>query len=229
MLEYKMPRNKFFKLYKILSTFLVLIVLLLAFFQDIKGIFIAIYNYPGKLNESFYSSNWELFSNLFPQRQTESIITVYTSKDSDLKSKIPSFDNMHVILEIPSVNIYGKVLDGNTDDVLNHGFWHYPNGADLVNYGNIVIIGHRYLKMPPAKDTFFNLDKVKKGDIIILHSKYGDWRFVVNKIRVVDKSNTKVLNNTRNFKLTIFTCHPLWSSKERLVIEAVPVDNLNEM
>ena len=114
------------------------------------------------------------------------------------------------------------MVDGADEKAMDLGFWHYPGTGDIKHGGNIVIVGHRYLKLPPAQDTFFNLDKVKLGDRILLKNRLGEWQFVVISKRIVAVDEVSLLLNSSN-QLTLITCHPVWTSKARLVVIAKPV------
>ncbi len=123
-------------------------------------------------------------------------------------------------LKINSALIDGAIFDGTDAHTLSKGFWHFPLSKAAGMRGNTVIIGHRYDKMPPATDTFFNLDKVKLGDKIIIEQDSQEWVYTVAESKVVQPDDRSVLAQTNDFRLTLITCHPLWSSKERLVIVA---------
>ncbi len=133
------------------------------------------------------------------------------------------FDQHKTVLEIPSLEIKGPIVSGVDESTMLKGFWHYPNGANLTRGGNLVFVGHRFLKLPPAKDTFFNLDKIKKGAKIYLKNDLGTWEYTVISKRIVDINSVQVLLNTKDDRLTLITCHPVWTSKERLVVIAKPV------
>ena len=130
-----------------------------------------------------------------------------------------SLEKLNSRLSIPSLDIYGRVVDGTNDDSMNRGFWHYPNGGS-VEKGNLVIIGHRFLKIPPEKETFYNLTKIKLGERIMLETSLGTWIYVVKKAEVVSKDSIDLLSNSERHKLTLITCHPLWTDKERFVVVA---------
>ena len=103
---------------------------------------------------------------------------------------------------------------------MDSGFWHFPISKYPGQKGNAVIIGHRFLNLPPAKDTFFNLDKVKIGDEIVLKHDEGEWKYIVTEIKIVDENDISVVKDTDDYRLTLITCTPLWTSEKRLVVIA---------
>jgi sortase A len=72
--------------------------------------------------------------------------------------------------------------------------------------------------MPPAKDTFFNLDKVKKGDNIVVQQEGNKYTYIVSEVKIVEKNDISVLQDTTEHQITLITCTPLWTSKQRLAV-----------
>lgn len=122
---------------------------------------------------------------------------------------------------IDAVNIYGNVVDGYTQESMMDGFWHYPHSSIPGKRGNTVVFGHRFHKLPPEQDTFFNLDDVSVGDKVVVTSDTGDLTYTVVKTHVVDKYDDEVLKQTGDYRITLITCTPLWTSDKRLVVVAI--------
>lgn len=129
-----------------------------------------------------------------------------------------NMEEQNTSLYINSVNIQGAVVDGNDSREMDRGFWHFPLSGQPGQKGNTVIIAHRFLHLPPRTDTFFMLDKVKIGEKIIIQQKDGVYRYTVTETKVVDKNDRSVLSQTYDYRLTLITCHPLWTSDKRLVV-----------
>lgn len=131
-----------------------------------------------------------------------------------------NMEKQNTSIYIPSVNINGKVVDGEDATHMNRGFWHFPLSAQPGKKGNTVIIAHRFLHLPPRTDTFFQLDKVKVGDKVIVNQKEGSFRYTITNIEIVKPNDRTVLLQTYDYRLTLITCHPLWTSEKRLVVIA---------
>lgn len=129
-------------------------------------------------------------------------------------------EDSHATLTIDSTNITGRISEGIKSDAMMNGFWHFPSSAYPGQKGNVVIIGHRFQYLPPAKNTFFNLDKVKVGDNIIITQDVGSYTYIVTEIDIVEPNNITVLQATDDYRLTLITCTPLWTSHQRLTITA---------
>ncbi|WKZ23931.1 MAG: sortase [Candidatus Dojkabacteria bacterium] len=125
-----------------------------------------------------------------------------------------------VFLEIPSVSIKGRVYFSHTERILDTGFWNYLGTNPWEDSGNTVIIGHRFAVLPPNPQTFYHLDQVKQGSEIILTDARGVLRYQVRSKQIVMVDDVSVLAQTEVPQITVITCHPLWTSRERLVIIA---------
>lgn len=126
-------------------------------------------------------------------------------------------------ISIPQMGVDAELLEGTSLATLNKGIWHLPGTSDPIKGGNMVIAAHRYKWLPPNKKTFWHLDKLKKGDEFTLSWMGTTYRYRVSAISVVTPDKIEVLRNTQHHKLTLFTCTPKFSSKYRLVVEALPV------
>lgn len=133
-----------------------------------------------------------------------------------LEQKI--LEELNTKILINSIEVEGQVYEGLDSHTMNKGFWHFPVSSLPGQKGNTVIIGHRYAKLPPSRDTFFNLDKVKVGDRVEVVQSNNKFTYIVTDTRVVDKDDISVLQDYSDYRITLITCSPLWTSKQRLVI-----------
>ena len=138
------------------------------------------------------------------------------SKDFVLERKV--LEEMNTRILINSIEVDGLVYEGLESKTMDRGFWHFPTSNLPGQKGNVVIIGHRYAKLPPQKDTFFNLDKVKVGDKIQVVQSDIEYTYIVADTRVVEKNDISILQDFTDYRITLVTCTPLWSAKQRLVI-----------
>lgn len=143
----------------------------------------------------------------------------YIEEQSIEELSFPLLSDIHGRLSIPRLGIEGAIVEGKDEKMLDLGFWHYPSASPFATKGNVVVIGHRFLKLPPHRDTFYHLDWVKIGDEIHIKSDNRNTvRYKVREKKVVSIHDDYVLQQTLNPQITLITCHPLWTSKERLVI-----------
>ncbi len=125
-------------------------------------------------------------------------------------------------LFIPSIELDETVYGGDRTS-LRKGVWKLPHTSTPDKGGNTVMVGHRFTYKNP-KGVFYHLDKVQKDDLITLHWQGKAYEYRVAESKVVPASDVSVEQNTAEPQLTIYTCTPLWSVKNRLVIIAKPVE-----
>ncbi|HNQ31506.1 MAG TPA: sortase [Candidatus Woesebacteria bacterium] len=122
-------------------------------------------------------------------------------------------------LVMPQIGVDSLVVEGIGPDVLDKGLWRRPNSSTPDKGGNTVITGHRFLYSSGPK-TFYNLDKVQIGDKFFLFWEGVEYDYEVVDIFVVEPDQIEIEDNTPEPLLTLYTCTPLWSSAQRLVIRA---------
>lgn len=122
-------------------------------------------------------------------------------------------------LVIPSINVDMPILEGKTQKVLDlGGIWHIPNTSSPDKGGNTVLSGHRWEYLPPSSTTLYLLDKVQDGQPAIVYWHGQEYDYRITHREVVTPDRIDILNNTDHPQLTIFTCTPLFSTKQRLVL-----------
>ncbi|MBI3115008.1 MAG: sortase [Candidatus Kerfeldbacteria bacterium] len=124
---------------------------------------------------------------------------------------------------IPKIGVDVEIVEGKDQEAaLNRGIWHIPQTSTPDQGGNFVLSGHRF-RFLSGNRTLYLLDRLEKGDPIIVFWKGKEYDYVVRSEKIVKPTAVEILNNTEKPQLTIFTCSPLFSTKERLVLIAKPV------
>jgi LPXTG-site transpeptidase (sortase) family protein len=135
--------------------------------------------------------------------------------------RIPS-DNR---LVIPKIGVDVSIVEGKNEEAsLLKGAWHIPGTQDPVKGGNMVLSGHRFRYRPPNNTTFYLLDKLSVGDPFIIYWQGVEYDYKVAQTKVVEPSAIEILNNTDSPQVTLYTCTPLFTTKQRLVVigELIP-------
>lgn len=145
-----------------------------------------------------------------------------TSDNAGSKSKPIPKDNRIVI---PSAFIDEPILAGSHLGVINNGgVWNKKlwtkSPQDL---GNTILLGHRFTFKNP-KGAFYSLDKVHVGDKLAVYWQGIELIYTVTERKEVPPSAVEVEQNTSDRQLTLYTCTPLMTAKNRLVIIAKPLD-----
>ena len=122
---------------------------------------------------------------------------------------------------IPDINIDVVVVEGTTASALRAGAGHYASTPLPCEIGNVAIAGHRTTYGRP----FHNVDLLQPGSEITLQTPIGNCTYEVTKAPfTVRPTQTEILDNTpQEATLTLTTCHPKGSARQRLVIKATLV------
>jgi sortase A len=116
-------------------------------------------------------------------------------------------------LLIPSIGVSEYVVEGTDADNLRKGPGHYPDTPLPGQHGTSAIAGHRTTYGAP----FRNLDKLKKGDRIVVELPYGTFVYRVDRTQIVDDSALWVTKKVGHDQLVLTACHPLYSAAQRIV------------
>jgi sortase A len=120
-------------------------------------------------------------------------------------------------IQIPKIGLDAELRDQITQQSIDLGPSHWPGTAMPGGYGNAVIAGHRNSHTAP----FHDAANLVTGDPITLVDALGrSFTYHVTEMFVVDPTAMWITEQTPGHTLTIFTCHPLGSSAQRLVIRA---------
>jgi len=123
-------------------------------------------------------------------------------------------------LVIPALGMSETIHEGAGIHTLHFGVWHLPNTGSPDKGGNMVMAGHRYTYS--GSGVFYHLDLVKTGDPIVLYWQHQRYNYVVTKTEVVPPTETSVQAPSSDAHLTVYTCTPMWTFKNRLVVFAKP-------
>lgn len=132
-------------------------------------------------------------------------------------------------LVIPSIGLDEPIYESSYISVIaDGGVWHRPNSVIPTGTGNTVLVGHRFYGNNVS--TFYHLDKLVEGEVFAVYWEGEELLYRVASKRVVEATETSIEEATVQRQLTMYTCHPLWSSSQRLVVVALPLsaDNLKE-
>ena len=121
-------------------------------------------------------------------------------------------------LKIPALDVDVVVVEGTSASALRAGAGHYPKTPLPCEAGNVSIAGHRTTYGKP----FANVDRLKTGDAIILETPIGSCTYEVDRAPFLTKPTdfSVVANDPATSTLTLTTCHPKGSAKERLIVKA---------
>ncbi|MBK5289306.1 MAG: class E sortase [Acidimicrobiia bacterium] len=123
-------------------------------------------------------------------------------------------------IQIPKIGLDTDLRDQITQQSIDLGPSHWPGTAPPGGFGNAVIAGHRNSHSAP----FHDVGNLVPGDAITLVAADGrPFHYVVTELFVVTPDAVWITEQTPGHTLTLFTCHPLGSSAQRLVVRATLV------
>lgn len=134
------------------------------------------------------------------------------------------------IIQIPRIGVDRAIVEGVGVPDLRKGPGHYPLTPLPGQLGNAAIAGHRTTYGAP----FYNLDQVQPGDPIIVQTVGGTFRYLVDRqadgsghlvvkptaVSVIDPTPDPAHPGQDLATLTLTTCNPRYSARERLVVKA---------
>jgi sortase A len=114
------------------------------------------------------------------------------------------------------------VVEGVRRDDLVRGPGHYPSSAGPGQKGNFAVAGHRATHGEP----FRRLDRLRPGDAIVVETARTYYTYTVDRTVITSPDDVAVVLPVPHRPgavpdralLTLTTCHPRWSSQQRLVV-----------
>ncbi len=123
-------------------------------------------------------------------------------------------------LAIPSIGLDKMILEGIRPTDLQDGPGHFPETPLPGQFGNAAIAGHRTTHGQP----FFRIDEIEVGDEIVVTTLAGQYVYVMTGRRIVSPSDYASVIPTLDpsvATLTLTSCDPKFSAKNRIVISAL--------
>ena len=117
-------------------------------------------------------------------------------------------------IEIPRIHVSKKLLEGVTLGVLDEAPGHWPGTAMPGHLGNVVVAGHRTVFDHP----FHDIDQLRNGDEVVFTTAEGRFLYRVTGTEIVTPDAMRIIDQTRAHTATLFACHPLGSTRERIVV-----------
>ena len=119
-------------------------------------------------------------------------------------------------IQIPKTGVDQTVREGVEQVVIDNGPAHWPGTAAFGAWGNVVLAGHRSSRTAP----FLRNAELAAGDEILLTDTTGVYHYSVTSVEVLPATALWIVDQRPGRSLTIFTCNPIGSSVERLVVYA---------
>jgi len=162
---------------------------------------------------------YPLYTNYMQHRlQSKLAVQLHSpeNKDAYAAGHTPEGDAL-TRLVIPALGVDTVVVEGTGASALRAGAGHYPNTPLPGEEGNVAIAGHRTTYGKP----FANLDRLAVGDEVVLETPIGRHTYRITRPPfVVANNDFSVISQTPGRSLTLTTCHPKGSARQRLIVRA---------
>lgn len=119
---------------------------------------------------------------------------------------------------LPTIALDEPIVIGDDPANIDRGAWHRPRTSTPDQGGNTVIVGHRFSYNSPA--IFFHLDRIRQGDTFAIWWEGKEYVYRVFDTVVVEATAIEIEDNTEEPIATLYTCTPVWTAEDRLVIRA---------
>ena len=120
-------------------------------------------------------------------------------------------------IELPTLGRDYVIVQGTKLTTLRKGPGHYPKTPLPGEGGTIGVAGHRTTYGAP----FRTVDKLKRGQPIVMDMPYGRLTYEVEKTRIVPPTALWITDRVRGReRLVLSACHPLYSAAKRIVVFA---------
>jgi sortase A len=122
-------------------------------------------------------------------------------------------------LVVPDIQVDTPIIEGQDISALSvDGVWRRPHTSTPDRGSNTVIVAHRFSYSDPA--TFYHLDKVEQGHKFALYWNQQEYVYEVFDISVVNPDQIEIEAPTDEPIVTLYTCTPVWTAAQRLVVKA---------
>ncbi|HEY3317094.1 MAG TPA: class E sortase [Coriobacteriia bacterium] len=119
-------------------------------------------------------------------------------------------------LRIAKIGLDATVVKGARETDLRKGPGWVPAASPPGPSGNCGIAGHRTTYLAPFRD----LDLLGAGDAVVLETRWRRYTYKVTQRFFVERDDVDVLFPTRDPTLTLTSCHPPYSDRFRIVVQA---------
>ena len=129
------------------------------------------------------------------------------------------------VIEIPKIDLARVMVQGTERADLKKGPGHYTATPMPGQAGNAGVAGHRTTYGAP----FNRIDELAPGDEVIVSTPQGRFTYVVipapgsttQAWYTVDPSETDVLADKGDNRITLTACHPKYSASQRIIVNAM--------
>ncbi|OYX41894.1 hypothetical protein B7Y94_04390 [Candidatus Saccharibacteria bacterium 32-49-12] len=130
-------------------------------------------------------------------------------------------------LYIPKLDVNVSYDTGDKSALERGAWWRQPQNGNPRDGGNFVLSAHRFImgltpKQTLRKSPFYNIDKLKVGDEIIVDYQGKRYSYQISQVFAVTPDAIEIEKRTDQPQLTLYSCTLGGSADGREVIIATP-------
>jgi sortase A len=118
-------------------------------------------------------------------------------------------------IQIPAIGVDAPVVQGDGEAQLKKGVGQNYTSSNPGKSGNLILTAHNDV----YGEIFRDLDQLKTGDEIIVHSNQRAYTYVVIKSEVVEPTFVQVMDQTPDPTVTLISCYPYLVDTQRIVVK----------
>lgn len=134
---------------------------------------------------------------------------------SDVPAPTPAPEQA-IRIQIPAINVDAPIVQGDGWDQLKKGVGQSIGSVNPGEDGNIILSAHNDI----FGEIFRDLDKLKKGDEIILFSNQRAYTYIVTNTQIVEPTAVEFMAPTKEPAVTLISCYPYLKDNKRIVVTA---------
>jgi sortase A len=119
-------------------------------------------------------------------------------------------------IQIPAIGVDAPVVQGDGEEQLKKGVGQHIGTSNPGQKGNLVLSAHNDI----FGEIFRELDKLQKGDEIILFTSQRTYVYVVQQTQIVEPTRVEVMAPTQEPAVTLISCYPYMVNNKRIVVTA---------
>lgn len=119
-------------------------------------------------------------------------------------------------IQIPALGVDAPIVQGDGEDQLKKGVGQHIGTPNPGQKGNVVLSAHNDI----FGEIFRDLDKLQKGDEIILYTSQQTYIYVVQQTQIVEPTRVEVMGPTQEPVVTLISCYPYMVNNKRIVVTA---------
>src|SRR5438105_7216947 len=123
-------------------------------------------------------------------------------------------------ISVPRLGLRDPVHQGVSAGALASGPGHYRSTAFPGAAGTVAFAGHRVTHTHP----FLRINLLRRGDVIVVQTAWGAFRYRVYRERIVPATDVAVLRDVGFQQLVLTACHPPHTALKRYVVFARRID-----